>query len=236
MKNNRKITSAEIEKIMAFTRQHYVEYYDIQMELTDHLASGMEKNWQENPKLDFEENLNREFKKFGVFGFMDAIESHQKTVNKKYWKIIWKEALSNMGNPKSLFLIVLSFSVSFYLSLSQIGMDVLKVILLILAVFGIVKNFRRQKTQTNKRKRKQKVYLLEAMITQAQFNGIILMLPFQFILTFANSPNFDSNIYLSLATACLVSLPIYFYFLTAEILPRKKEEILSQIHPERKWV
>jgi hypothetical protein len=34
------------------------------------------KQWQENPKLSFNEALNKEFK-FGVFGFMDVVEKRQ---------------------------------------------------------------------------------------------------------------------------------------------------------------
>jgi hypothetical protein len=32
----------------------------------DHLANAIETQWQENPKLSFNEALNKEFKKFGV--------------------------------------------------------------------------------------------------------------------------------------------------------------------------
>jgi hypothetical protein len=33
----------------------------------DHLANAIETQWQENPKLSFNEALNKEFKKFGWF-------------------------------------------------------------------------------------------------------------------------------------------------------------------------
>jgi hypothetical protein len=41
----------------------------------DHLANAIETQWQENPKLSFNEALNKEFKKFGVFGFMDVLKT-----------------------------------------------------------------------------------------------------------------------------------------------------------------
>ena len=63
-----KLTSEQIERLYLFTRQHYVEWYDLQTELVDHMANAIEAQWQEHPKLSFEEALQKEFKKFGVFG------------------------------------------------------------------------------------------------------------------------------------------------------------------------
>jgi hypothetical protein len=48
----------------------------------DHLANAIETQWQ-NQKLSFNEALNKEFKKFGVFGFMDVVEKRQTVLSKK---------------------------------------------------------------------------------------------------------------------------------------------------------
>ena len=48
-----KVSTAQIEKLYKFTRDHYVEHYDLQTELVDHLANGIETRWKENPKLSF---------------------------------------------------------------------------------------------------------------------------------------------------------------------------------------
>ena len=72
-----KLTTTQIDRFYQFTRQHYVEWYDLQTELVDHLANSIELQWQDNPKIDFEVALNIEFKKFGVFGFMDVVEKRQ---------------------------------------------------------------------------------------------------------------------------------------------------------------
>ena len=34
----KKLTSEQIDQLYLFTRQHFVEYYDLQTELVDHLA------------------------------------------------------------------------------------------------------------------------------------------------------------------------------------------------------
>ena len=81
-----KLSAEQIERLYQFTRQHYVEYYDLQTELVDHLANAIEEQWQKNPKLSFEEALQIEFKKFGVFGFMEVVEKRQVALNKYPYK------------------------------------------------------------------------------------------------------------------------------------------------------
>ena len=95
-----KLSAEQIEKLYAFTRQHYVEYYDLQTELVDHLANAIEAQWEQNPKLSFEEALRIEFKKFGVFGFMDVVEKRQAALQKKYNQLVWKELKTFFRLPK----------------------------------------------------------------------------------------------------------------------------------------
>lgn len=64
------LTENQIQQLYKFTEQHYVEWYDVQTELVDHLANGIEHQIGLNPELSFESALNNEFKKFGVLGFL----------------------------------------------------------------------------------------------------------------------------------------------------------------------
>ena len=86
-----KLSDNQIEQLYQFTCQHYVEYYDLQTELVDHLANAIEAQWEENPKLSFEEALLLEFKKFGVFGFMEVVEKREVVLNKKYNILVLNE-------------------------------------------------------------------------------------------------------------------------------------------------
>lgn len=63
-----KVNKSQIDELYAFTRKHFVEHYDLQTELVDHLAMAIEKQWEENEHLSFDKALQIEFKKFGVFG------------------------------------------------------------------------------------------------------------------------------------------------------------------------
>ncbi|MBP8793257.1 MAG: hypothetical protein KBE41_13120 [Lutibacter sp.] len=84
-----KLTKEQINQLYTFTRQHYVEHFDLQTELVDHLANDIEHIWQENATLSFEEARDTSFKKFGVFGFMDVVGERTSALNRKYWKLVW---------------------------------------------------------------------------------------------------------------------------------------------------
>ena len=84
------LTDSQIEHIYSFTKMHYVEWYDVQTELVDHLANGIENEWKINPNISFNQALNNEFKKFGVFGFSDLIEKKTNALNKQYRKQVFK--------------------------------------------------------------------------------------------------------------------------------------------------
>ncbi|MDB0600598.1 hypothetical protein [Tenacibaculum maritimum] len=49
-----KLTNNEIKALYKFTQEHYVAYYDVQVELVDHLANDIEKIWERSPSLSFE--------------------------------------------------------------------------------------------------------------------------------------------------------------------------------------
>ncbi len=90
-----KLTETHIKELYTFTRQHYVYFYDVQTELVDHLANDIENIWIEKPNLSFEQARDISFKKFGIFGFMDVVESRQNAMNKSYFKTILSVSLKN---------------------------------------------------------------------------------------------------------------------------------------------
>lgn len=104
-----KLNTQQIDQLYAFTRQHFVEWYDLQSELVDHLANAIEEEWQQNPNRTFEEILNKEFQKFGVFGFMGVVEERQKFLNRKYTRLIWSYYREFFGLPKIILTVALFY-------------------------------------------------------------------------------------------------------------------------------
>ncbi len=96
----KKLTAHEIDEIYEFTKRHYVEWYDVQTELVDHLATGIEDQWKNFPHRSFDQALTREFKKFGISGFYDLVEQKTNALNKLYRRQIWIYFKDFFGLPK----------------------------------------------------------------------------------------------------------------------------------------
>lgn len=232
-----KITEAQIDKLYKFTRQHYVYHYDVQTELVDHLANDIETIWEENPKLTFEQARDKSFKKFGIFGFMDVIEAKQKQMNKRYWSIIWRFVKEWFTVPKILVTLSLIASLFFILTIKYSEFILLGAIL-ILAVFDIIKQFKRRKQEKKLSKEKnQKIFLLEAMIGQTKdgFAPIAFINIFNTInLTRVSFHNLENH-WLLLIAAGTIILSIFFY-VSNYVIPQKAQDLLEETYPEYKMV
>lgn len=107
------LNEEQIEKLFRFTKVHYVEWYDLQTELVDHLADDIEHILEKKPELSYDEALNISFKKFGVFGFSDIVEKKQNALSIYYWRLAGKFFIQYFTPPKiflTLCLLAISFS------------------------------------------------------------------------------------------------------------------------------
>ena len=229
----RKITQPEIEKLYEFTRKHFVEYYDLQTELVDHLANGMEARWQENPHLSFEENLNLEFKKFGVFGFSDVVEKRQRAMEKKYYGLIWNEIKQAVKRPKAVFFLIFAILVSrFFLEINN-GVYFLTGTALVLLIAAFIY---RRKIFPKRKKGTDRVFLLEEIIRNAGGMSIFFIFPFNSLNLFTSSSgNIESDLakWLYVLMMAVLFLICYICFW---VLPKKKDEILEKAYPQWKMM
>ncbi|GAK93575.1 hypothetical protein JCM19298_2294 [Nonlabens ulvanivorans] len=151
-----KLNDSQIEDLYAFTRKHYVEYYDLQTELVDHLANAIEDQWELKPHLFFEDALQIEFKKFGVFGFTEVVEQRQKAMARKYSKLIWKHLKEYFKLPKILLLMSLTVILYVFISYQIIG-TLLLTILITALVIGIgVDGFRKRRARYKLKKKERR--------------------------------------------------------------------------------
>lgn len=111
----KKLTQEQIDQLFTFTKKHYVEFYDVQVELVDHLANAIEAEWEINPNISFEDVLQAEFKKFGIFGFTGLVEQKQNELQKYYNKMLWTEIKTFFSVPKIILTITLYFGIYFLL-------------------------------------------------------------------------------------------------------------------------
>jgi len=230
MKN---LSAEQIERLYEFTRQHYVEYYDVQTELVDHLASAIEKHWQEDPDQDFETLLQKEFKKFGIFGFSDVVEERQQAMQKRYFQLVKKEALQFLKLPK---VIIVAFSIwlfSFLLLQKEIGFVIVASILVLEIIYVFYRLIQLQKISKQRRKQREgKYYLLEhVFLNMGRGVGGFVISPWQWYWVAEKTLPYQ---YFAVVFALLITFSFILHYIVFRILPAKKEEILHRVYPEMK--
>ena len=225
-----KITTEQIDRLYQFTRQHYVEWYDLQTELVDHLANSIEMQWQQNPKISFEDALQIEFKKFGIFGFMDVVEKRQATLNKKYNKIVWERFKEFFTVPKiliSLFSFLLLFFIFRFYIYSKVTILICFFVILTSFWMGL---FRQSRNQKKRNKKTGKKWLFKEIIFGHGSAAGLSYIPLQIVLNI----DFNDNLGVLKATffsLLIVSMALGEYIILV-IIPSKAEHYLKETYPE----
>lgn len=232
-----KLNKEQIDKLYKFTRQHFVEHYDLQTELVDHMASGIEQLWLQQPELSFEQARDREFKKFGVFGFMDVVEKRQAAMSKKYSKMVWQHFKDYMKIPKILGFGMSIFATFLILKFSSISDALFLGAILGLALLFITSIFlRRKQLKINTDKKENRWMLKDIIMSQGAIGGLAII-PLHLLNIFKgiNGVAQMNNLWIVILSLMLCSLYLFLYIMTVEI-PKRAEEYLEQTYPEYKMV
>ena len=228
-----KLNESQINQLYLFTRQHFVEYYDLQTELVDHLANAIEAQWQEFPNRTFDEALQIEFKKFGVFGFMDVVEKRQSALNKKYAKIVWSHFKNFFRLPQiiwtffSVGILFFILKMSLYPNIIFISLLVILLVLFLVELFRNARKLKKNNEQTGKK------WLFKEILSGYGQGFTFMYLPLQIVLQFRGDLN--NNYVLLFASLFIVSLALGQYIILV-IIPNKAEEYLKETYPEYEFV
>lgn len=226
-----KVNQEQIDRLYRFTREHFVEHYDLQTELVDHLSNAIEEEWKENPKLSFEEALQKEFKKFGVFGFGDVVEKRQSALSKKYNLLIWKHFKAFFTIPKILITISLVFGVFylfkyiFFYELMTLGMIVWFTAMIVFLVYE-KKKIKQRKKVTDKK------WMFEEMIFGYGSHSGLCAIPLNLINIFSHSNSGIPNDYILFGISLFLVAVFLGSYIVVKIIPSKAEEYLKQTYPE----
>lgn len=223
-----KLTATQIEQLYTFTRQHYVEWYDLQSELVDHLANAIETQWQENPKLTFDEVLNKEFKKFGVFGFMDVVEERQKFLAKKYNRLIWSYYREFFKLPKIILTVALFIGLHTIIKLIA-NPVVFPAIILVFLFISVVYTFRKRYYFRQKSNKTGIKWLFEEIMLD-RISLLLFLLPSMVINFFKDNigPS-EWSLLLGEIAFVLVGLLVFIQLI---IIPKRVAKDLSKLYPE----
>lgn len=225
-----KLSEIQIQELYKFTRKHFVEHYDLQTELVDHLANGIEEQWKENKHISFEEALKKEFKKFGVFGFGDVIDRHARSLSKKYFKLIFKFLKEYLKLPKIIFT---TFAVLLVFSILRFSGNSFLILSITFGVFAVYMfyNVIVSRKQYNKRvKQTGKRWKLEEMIFTATDGSLLV---FNFFQLFYYGKLFESENYITQFILAIVLVFVaLFLYITSFVLKEKAENLLTEAYPE----
>lgn len=227
-----KITTTQIDQLYTFTRQHYVEWYDLQSELVDHLANAIESQLNENPKLTFDEVLNQEFEKFGIFGFMDVVDERRKFLDKKYRKLLWSYYKEFFKLPKIILSLGLIATV-YKLSIAFDGAKgIIFGVIISMSFLFLISTLYKEKFVFDKTKSNRKKWLFEDVSIQNR-NMVFFVLPSMVINSFNlifKAEHF-TNLTAIIFSVTLVLLGLLIY-IKIEIIPKKVSQELAKTYPE----
>lgn len=228
-----KLTTQQIEHLYTFTRQHYVEWYDLQSELVDHLANAIETQWQENPKCSFTEALNAQFKKFGVFGFMDVVEKRQSILSKKYNHLVFNHFKEFFRLPKIVLTLAITFVLFKILKFNFFNEFIFVGIFISYLGFLMIEFFKSNKIKKAKQKANQKKWLFEEIINQyGSFSGALGM-PFYFLVQFStHAERYMVSDYWYFMVSFIIVIVAIFNYILFRIIPLKATAYLLETYPE----
>jgi len=112
MTKERQVTEDQITDLFAFVRRKRVRFYDLQVELVDHLATGIERIWAKEPEVSFETARDRVYREFGITGFAHVVDARMQSITKQVWREAWSFLLLQLQYPNILrtFLVCLIMS------------------------------------------------------------------------------------------------------------------------------
>lgn len=237
---NSKLTQDQIAQLYKFTRAHYVEHYDLQTELVDHLAHGIEQLQNKNPSLSFQEALNQEFKKFGVFGFHDVIKERKNAVGKKYRALLWRFFKEWFQFPKIIKTISATFMIYVALILlnnSEFKPEIILTTLMSFMVISLIYLFRTRKDREFKMVKNGRKFMLGEMIYELGSGASLAQIPLQIGIALNTSRDF---VYYTQAFDIIFSIVFVLFslciYVTVFVLPAKAEKLLEETYPEYKMI
>ena len=134
------LSPEQVQTLFAFTEKKFVRWYDLQVELVDHLANKIEAAIEKNPSLSFDRALGNVYAEFGIFGFAEIVRERENALRKANNKLLWNEIKNQFTWPnlvRSLTILLLIYSVVIF-----VGLKVVIVLYSLCYVIDAIFNYR----------------------------------------------------------------------------------------------
>ncbi|SFP89081.1 hypothetical protein [Parafilimonas terrae] len=134
LRTNFNLSEKEIQSLFRFVEKKSVRWYDLQIEIVDHLASSIEDEISLIPGISFESALENVYKGFGIFGFAKIVEERQNHLAKAVKKRWWSEIKNMFKWPEIALSILIVSGLSILSKLLQHSLEIYFYII----YFGII--------------------------------------------------------------------------------------------------
>jgi len=212
-----------------------VDWYDVQTELVDHLANGIEAHIDQHPSATFESALNTEFKKFGIMGFSDVIEEKTKALNKHYRKLVWTYFKDFFKLPKIILTFILIWSYYSLLVVIENRFWLLLISCLILVFIPFRFFYKQGKRIKSIKKKTGKKWLFETIVIQLGGLSHIFNIGIYISIILDIEGRALSTIWLLVLSTFMVLFALVLYVSIVIVAPKLRKQMAKQ-HPEYKFV
>ena len=226
-----KLSKEQIDQLYKFTRAHYVEWYDLQTELVDHLANDIEHIWKKEPKLTFDQAKNKAFKKFGIFGFSDVIEKRYNALYKHYWKMVWEIFKDYFKLPKIILTLLITLIV--YTIFNAIPDKDIFIYIYLAIHIAIILTFliRKQIHINRKNKITGKKWMFDNIITSMGGIGFIIYIPIQ---VFSHLTDLSWSLKNQIIVSIVLTLFSIISYILVKVIPAEMIKKIGNQFPEYK--
>ncbi len=221
----KQLSKAQTDSLFDFVKKHYVEWYDLQLELVDHLATDIENIMDKNPNINFEQARDIAFKKFGITGFYDVIKAKTWATQKHIFRTLVKEMISVVLSLKIIFFVGLWLLLyKLFIYFPKINEYIFFTVYSILLFFSMIIAIRYRNKKIKELKQKNKILLYESVLFN-EINLIFIFITQPLILwtrkTYSSQGWVTNNaVFISL----LITFLYLFVYVDIFVIPKKIKE------------
>jgi hypothetical protein len=148
-----KLTTEQVDAVFDYVASHDIKWYELQIELTDHLVSIMEEMWSQDTELSFHQVKYQAEQRFGRNYFKEIEEQRRKILQKQFNYNQRKMVVKYLKFPKialSILMVFVVYRISFYFEDISFYIKILYGILFSASVFTMLNWYRYRKINGKK--------------------------------------------------------------------------------------
>lgn len=219
-----KLTAEQIDYVFNYVGSHDIKWYELQVELTDHMVSSMEEIWERDPELTFHQvKYYAENKFVGDSSFKSIEEERTKNLRKEYRKTQLKMVAEYLKFPKiisSVLAVFLVYKGVFYFEDISTYIKILSGILLAFSLFSIINWYRYKKINGKRFLALETAYKMNSNTILFLYSAILLSKSFK--------ESFEQNYLLFIPFCCLWVLGILLIISGGYLINKVVSDIKEQ--------